>query len=161
MILVTVGTQLPFDRLVEAVDRIAPELDEEIIAQVGNSKYVCKNIEAKENFRPEIFEEYLQNCSRIISHAGIGTILNAQKKLKPIVLVPRLAKFGEHRNDHQIATCRSLLKRTGVYVCHDPLYLTAAFVRQATEPLAETHHHQALLMLNNSIRKIIDEGSMI
>ena len=45
MILVTVGTHyLSFDRLIKKIDEIALSIDEEIIAQIGNSKYKPKNI---------------------------------------------------------------------------------------------------------------------
>lgn len=158
MILLTVGTQLPFDRLVEAVDRIAPELAEPVIAQVGKSKYICQNIEAHENFGPVEFQDYLKGCSRIISHAGIGTILNAQKNSKPIILVPRLAKFGEHRNDHQLATCRSLAGRSGIYVFDEPALLTAQAVNAAIEPVVNSKDEPNRLMLMNSLRKVISEG---
>ena len=30
MIFVTIGTQLPFDRLIKAIDELAPQIDEEI-----------------------------------------------------------------------------------------------------------------------------------
>ncbi|MFN4168074.1 MAG: glycosyltransferase [Pannonibacter phragmitetus] len=155
MILLTVGTQLPFDRLVEAVDRIAPELNEPVIAQVGKSKYVCRNIEAHENFGPVEFQEYLKTCSKIIAHAGIGTILNAKKFGKPIVLVPRLARFGEHRNDHQLATCRSLEKRAGIYVYDDPGLLSAASLMAATEPVSSSGDEPNKMMLMNVLKEVI------
>lgn len=44
MIFVTVGTQLPFDRLIEMVDEAAPELDQEIFAQTGSGKYIPKTL---------------------------------------------------------------------------------------------------------------------
>ncbi len=45
VIFVTVGTQLPFDRLIKAIDEIAAGLNEPIAAQVGRSKYRPRNFE--------------------------------------------------------------------------------------------------------------------
>ena len=49
--------------------------------------------------RPSEFEAVLREASVIVAHAGIGTVLKAYKYRKPIILVPRQAAFGEHRND--------------------------------------------------------------
>ena len=75
MFCVTVGTQLPFERLIKAVDEWAEKWPEiHIFAQV------------------------------VVSHAGMGTIISALENGKYLVLVPRLAAWGEHRNDHQLGT---------------------------------------------------------
>lgn len=118
MILLTVGTQLPFDRLVEAVDRLAPRVDEKVVGQVGRSKYIPRNIEIQERFSPLEFDRLIVSARLLISHAGIGSILSAQKHAKPIVIMPRLAKYGEHRNDHQLATCRQLESFEGIFIAH-------------------------------------------
>jgi UDP-N-acetylglucosamine transferase subunit ALG13 len=36
----------------------------------------------------------------------MGTIISALEVGKPLVLLPRLASMGEHRNDHQLGTAR-------------------------------------------------------
>lgn len=118
MILVTVGSQLPFDRLIKFVDDLAPELDEQIIAQVGLSNYSPRNFEPQEHFHPVKFEKLMQDARLIVAHAGVGTILNAQRYNKPAILFPRRASFGEHRNDHQIGTCEKLAGKRGVFVAY-------------------------------------------
>ena len=121
MILLTVGTQLPFDRLVKAVDEIAPSLNEEIFGQIGKEGYRPKNLEYCEEMAPREFERRLGLARVILSHAGIGTMLTARRIGKPIILFPRQAKFGEHRNDHQIATSKQMEGRPGIYVAYDIL----------------------------------------
>lgn len=118
MIFLTIGTQLPFDRLVRTLDEIAPLLSEEIVGQIGDSNYRPKHFRAQRAFAPNEFESLMRQCRVIVSHAGIGTILNARKAGKPIILMPRLAKLGEHRNDHQTATCQQLSKANGVSVVY-------------------------------------------
>jgi UDP-N-acetylglucosamine transferase subunit ALG13 len=116
VILLTVGTQLPFDRLVAAVDRIAPQLSAPVIAQIGAGRYIPQNMEWKAHLDPIEFDRMFRDASVVVSHAGIGTVLAAQKHRKPVVLFPRRADLREHRNDHQSATAAQLTGRRGVYV---------------------------------------------
>ncbi len=121
MILVTVGTQIPFDRLINLVDDWVREsgTEQSVIAQVGSSDYQSKNMTIFQSVEPEQFEKYISDCDFIISHAGMGSILTALRVKKPIVIFPRIAALGEHRNDHQLATARSFANTDGVYVVHD------------------------------------------
>ena len=116
MILVTVGTQLPFPRLIRMLDDLASQLDEKIIAQAGRNSVETRNIECHNTMEPRQFEALFLQADRIVAHAGIGTILAAKKHHKPIILVPRRAALGEHRNDHQMATVRQLGGHKGIYV---------------------------------------------
>lgn len=119
MILLTVGTQLPFDRLVRAVDAIAASIETPIYAQTGDGRYQPLHMDWSARLRPTQFDEHMRQARLLISHAGIGSILSAQRHGKPIILFPRRAQFGEHRNDHQLATTRTLANRTGVYIAYD------------------------------------------
>ena len=74
---------------------------------------------------PAEFETRFRAARLIVAHAGIGTVLMAQKLNKPIVMFPREARFGEHRNDHQLATCRELAGRQGLYLARDSETLLA------------------------------------
>ncbi len=116
MILVTVGTQLPFDRLIEIVDGAAPSVAQPVLAQTGCGQYVPRNIEWRQMIDPVEFAEILSRVSLIVAHAGIGTLLMAQKHQKPIIVFPRRASLGEHRNEHQLATVKALETRSGIYV---------------------------------------------
>jgi len=119
MILLTVGTQLPFDRLVRAVDSIALQLEESIFGQIGEGNYVPKNFEYCRLSTPSEMMELFQSATRIVSHAGTGSLLTARRFGKPIVIFPRRAAFGEHRNDHQLATCEHVGSKAGVEVAYD------------------------------------------
>lgn len=116
MIFVTVGTQAPFDRLIKAIDSIAANLDEPVIAQALNGSYEPKHIETLGFLTPKEFDEYFNSASLVIAHAGMGTIISALTKNKPLVIFPRRASLGEHRNEHQMATARRLgsMKLTNV-----------------------------------------------
>jgi UDP-N-acetylglucosamine transferase subunit ALG13 len=129
MILVTVGTQLPFDRLIRAVDDLAPGLGQHVIAQTNDGAYRPLNLEAHSFFGPDKFATLVRECSTIVSHAGIGSILTARQHAKPIILMPRRADLGEHRNDHQLATCAALADKPGIHIAEGPEDLAALFGR--------------------------------
>ncbi|MCM2476294.1 glucuronosyltransferase [Rhizobium sp. CG5] len=116
MILLTIGTQLPFDRLVREMDAYAASSDEDIFGQIGKAAgYIPQNFAHCLTMNPKEFEQKFASARVIVSHAGIGTILTARKHGKPIIVFPRQAKFGEHRNDHQLATCQQLGGKAGIY----------------------------------------------
>jgi UDP-N-acetylglucosamine transferase subunit ALG13 len=119
VILLTVGTQLPFDRLVQIMDTIAPDLSETIFAQIGHGQYIPRNFEFCRMALPEELAEKFASASRIVSHAGTGSVLTARRYHKPIILFPRRASLGEHRNDHQLATCQQLDGAPGLSVAYD------------------------------------------
>jgi UDP-N-acetylglucosamine transferase subunit ALG13 len=106
MIFVTIGTQLPFDRLIKIIDELAPQLNEEVIAQVYQCGFTPQNIKTVDFLAPDEFNTLFDKARLIISHAGMGTILSALQKDKPIIVFPRIAALGEHRNEHQLATAR-------------------------------------------------------
>lgn len=133
MILVTVGTQLPFDRLIQQVDELAPSLDEPIVAQIGEGQYVPSHIEWHRFLSPLDFDALAHEARLFISHAGIGTVLQAQKLGKPAILFPRKADLGEHRNDHQNATASALTGRLGIRIAYTQSDL-AGYLRDGIEP---------------------------
>ncbi len=116
MILVTVGTQLPFPRLISAMDRIAATLNEKVIAQTGVQTEKWVHLEKVEELTPENFEKHMSDARLVVSHVGAGTILTAQRLQKPLVVFPRRAELSEHRNDHQIDSAHRLDNIEGVYV---------------------------------------------
>lgn len=120
MIFVTVGVQLPFDRLVSRVDEWAGQNEvEDIFAQVGKTKTLPKNIEYARYLDSGQAEEMFQRSSIIVSHAGMGSLLNALKYKKPIIAMPRLAANNEHRNNHQVATSKWVSNIEGVSIAWD------------------------------------------
>lgn len=116
MIFVTIGTQFPFDRLIEMLDRIAPELDEEIYAQVLKGKYKPKHIKTLDFIEPDEFEEVFVQARLVVAHAGMGTILSSLRRSKPLIIFPRIAALGEHRNEHQTATALMIKEKNYAYV---------------------------------------------
>lgn len=125
MILLTVGTQLPFDRFVRIVDDLAPSLPQPVFAQIGRGRYRPVNMEYRDFVPPVDFDALLERCTLIVSHAGIGTVVMAQRHLKPLILFPRSGALSEHRNEHQRDTAQALQGRRGIHVARDAAELAA------------------------------------
>lgn len=122
MIFVTVGTQLSFDRLIGAVDEWCgshPSIP--VFAQTGPTKLKIKNMEYEKFISPAKADRLFQSANLIVAHAGMGSILTALKYRKNILIIPRKASLGEHRNDHQIATAKWLTGRPGITVALDEI----------------------------------------
>jgi len=119
MIFVTVGEQLPFDRLLRIIDSCALEMGQKIFAQIGDSMWQSENFEYKKFLNPDEFNEKFDQADLIIAHAGMGTIITALEKGKPIIVLPRKSSLGEHRNDHQFATAQRFLRLDYISVAFD------------------------------------------
>lgn len=120
MIFVTVGTDLPFDRMMKVVDAWAREnRRRDVFAQIGVGGWEPGFIEFAHLLEPPVFRERFNAATLIISHAGMGTILTALLHGKPILVMPKLASRGEHRNEHQTATAKRMNERGGVNVAFD------------------------------------------
>lgn len=111
MVLVTVGTQKQqFNRIFELVEKSKKLKKEKIVAQVGYTKYSNKKMDIFDFIPLDEMEKDILEADLIISHGGVGTIFSAIKKGKKVIAVPRLEKYGEHINDHQIEICEELEK---------------------------------------------------
>src|SRR5687767_9745951 len=121
MIFVTVGTQLPFDRMIRAVDEWAGKSGngEEVFAQIGPSDYKPKHIRYSAFIAADEFEHRSREARAVVAHAGMGSIITALTMGKPILVMPRRAAMGEQRNDHQLATARHFLAQGRIGVAAD------------------------------------------
>ena len=118
MIFVTLGSQkFQFNRLLKAVDEL--QTDEEIFAQIGYSDYKPQNYNYKELLDREEFAAWEEKADIVITHGGTGAIIGAIKKGKKVIAVPRLAKYGEHVDDHQMQLINQFKNLNLIYACTD------------------------------------------
>jgi UDP-N-acetylglucosamine transferase subunit ALG13 len=111
MIFVTVGSQLPFDRMVSQVDAWAETRPEvEIFGQVGDTKYPPRHFESVSTMSPEEYQRRFAEADLIVGHAGMGTIIAALELRKPLLMLARLGSLHESRNDNQVGTARHFKK---------------------------------------------------
>ena len=105
MIFVTLGSQkFQFNRLLKEIDKLIDEgkIAETVFAQIGYSDYKPKNYEYKEFLGREEFTKIMKQSDKVITHGGTGAIITAVKNNKKVIAVPRLEKYGEHVDNHQI-----------------------------------------------------------
>ena len=104
-IFVTVGSRnYPFDRLFKKLDELCEEgvIMGEMFAQLGTSKYQPKHYGYKDFVSQDEFLEKVKWADIVVSHGASGSIMKALNEGKKVIAVTRLAKYGEHINDHQI-----------------------------------------------------------
>lgn len=148
MIFCTIGTQAPFDRFVRIVDEVAAHLDEEIIAQVYKSEYLAQHIKTVDFLSPDEFNVLFDKARLIVAHAGMGTIISAMRKHKPIIIFPRIAALGEHRNEHQLATAEKMKELGYVYVANNAEELKELLMKPDLKPLHELGEFASQSLIN-------------
>lgn len=132
MIFVAAGTHhQPFDRLIEAAERIAIDLGERVIVQRGASTTPAPHTELYDVIAPDRFERLLEEARVIVLHAGSSSFLQARALGRKPIVVPRSPLWGEHIDEHQLAFARALSPEEAVVV--EPEALLDA-VRRHTEP---------------------------
>ena len=104
---------------------LAQQLHEEVIAQVYQCGFTPKNIKAIDFLAPDEFNTLFDKARLIVSHAGMGTILSSLQMDKPIIVFPRIAALGEHRNEHQLATARKIKEMGAVNVAMNEEEITS------------------------------------
>lgn len=126
MIFVTVGAQMPFDRMVKAVDDWAASRGRaDVFAQIGPADYEPRHLDWTRFLEPDDFLSRYRASKVIVAHAGTGSILQALELGKPILVMPRRAALRETRNDHQVATAERF-QALGVPVAWDAADLATA-----------------------------------
>lgn len=132
MIFVTTGSSTePFDRLVAAVCDLGAT--EEIVVQHGPSKMRPPNATCVGYIPFVEFVELVERASLVVTHAGVGSILVALMHSKRPFVVPRLARFGEAVDDHQLELARKLVSAGLVTLVEDTSTLNGAIAAPRPE----------------------------
>ncbi|MES2205198.1 MAG: glycosyltransferase [Pseudomonadota bacterium] len=162
MIFVTVGSQMPFDRLIKAMDQWATTQKEpiDIFAQIGSNGFIPQKLRFANAVSPKEFNELARSARLIVAHAGMGSILTALEFGKPLVLMPRRGTLHETRNDHQVATAQWLENRAGIYVAMTEVELPATLEKALQ---ADTNQHDKISsyaspLLLNSLSDFINSA---
>ena len=107
MILVLCGTQKQdFSRLINEVAVLADEYD--IIVQGGHNNYQSDKMTLLNFISPNNLQQLYEQAEVVITHAGAGSMIQSLKNQKKTLAVPRLSKYGEHVNDHQLELSKKL-----------------------------------------------------
>lgn len=115
-IFITIGTYQPFDRLIKVVDDLVVNHPNwNCVAQIGEGNYRPKNMKYERTLSESEFDRFFEEADVVISHAGMGTIISCLQNNKPIITLPRIAKYGEHVNDHQLANAKIFSEKGYLY----------------------------------------------
>lgn len=131
MIFVTVGThEQSFQRLVQTIDQYALENDlckSQVFIQTGYTDYIPKNCSHSKMLSYNEMDNLYKNAEIIITHGGPGSMFLPWKYGKKIIAVPRLSKFNEHVDDHQLYFCKLMEKEERV-ICIEEISELAATI---------------------------------
>ena len=77
-------------------------IKDKVVVQAGFTKYESKDMEIFDLIDRENFDKLINECDILITHGGVGSILTGLRNDKKVIVCPRLSKYNEHVNDHQI-----------------------------------------------------------
>lgn len=146
--IVTVGTVLPFDRLVNAVASLDPKdgCPSRIVAQVGTGGERPVGMDTRENIDFAEMTALLERAKVVFCHAGNGSLMSALQAGCRIVAMPRRADLGEHWDDHQREILQAFAARGVIEVAEDADDLQPALERALAKPAARARNdHSALI----------------
>lgn len=129
MIFVTLGSQkFQFNRLLKKIDELIESgvITEPVFAQTGASDYVPRHYAFQPFLDRETFADHMARCDTVITHGGTGAIIGAVKNGKKVIAVPRLARYGEHVDDHQLQLIGQFRDLNLILACNDTEDLGAA-----------------------------------
>lgn len=153
-VFVTVGTT-KFEYLIRYVDtdEVRQALLEQgytkIVCQIGSGEFIPQH----EYFRyaPSL-ENYILSADLIISHAGSGSILEALRNQKKLIVVVNQLLM----DNHQLEIAQELSSRSHLIMCQDPTQLNQSIRKLKStnlEPLppsnTETLNVEILSLLRN------------
>jgi UDP-N-acetylglucosamine--N-acetylmuramyl-(pentapeptide) pyrophosphoryl-undecaprenol N-acetylglucosamine transferase len=122
-VVVLLGTmEHGFRRLVDSLLRVLPP-EAEVLWQTGSTDVSGLGIEARETVPGNEIDAAVREADVVVAHAGIGAALTTLEAGRAPLLVPRLARHGEHSDDHQTYIATDLSER-GLAVSRDADDLT-------------------------------------
>jgi UDP-N-acetylglucosamine transferase subunit ALG13 len=156
MIFASVGSMLPFDRLVQAVDEwAAANPAEAVFIQIGEGEYEPRHAPFTRMMPHGEYRSRLETSDLFVAHVGMGSILQSLELRKQLLMLPRLASLREHTTDHQLHTAARFRDTPGLLIVDDADALKAAMSRLLREPLtlsAGLSPHAPQPMIDNVAR---------
>ena len=96
MIFVTVGTT-DFDALIREMDRLAPALNEKVVAQIGRGRYVPAHMEYF-RFVPSL-DSYYARARVVVAHGGLGTMIEVLQRSIKLIGISNPDRYDRHQED--------------------------------------------------------------
>ena len=119
MIFVTVGMHTKgFDRLLKKMDEIAATLGEEVVMQIGHTSFRPQSAKWFDFTTEAGIKEWCKKARVAVTQPAMS-ILDAQEQGTPVIVVPRLKRYDEVIDDHQLDFARELEKEGKVTAVYD------------------------------------------
>ena len=151
MIFATVGsTQIPFERFVRALDALPGE---QLLVQHGPVKPPAGAAQANAFMQFPQMIESMEAADVVVCHAGAGSILCALRAGHTPVVVPRLKRYQETVDDHQVEFSRALAVEGKVIAVEDLDRLSAAV--EAAPPRTSAGERSGLLPIQAAVREAL------
>lgn len=109
MIFVTVGThEQQFNRLIKKIDQLKKDghIKDDVFIQTGFSDYIPESCDWKKFLSYEEMIQKIKDAKIVITHGGPSSFILPLQYGKTPIVVPRMKKYDEHVNDHQVEFCR-------------------------------------------------------
>ncbi|TPE45061.1 glycosyltransferase [Amaricoccus solimangrovi] len=136
MIFASIGSMLPFDRFVRAVDEWARDNpSEEVFIQIGEGEYEPVHAPFARMLPISEYRRRLRECDLFVAHVGMGSILQGLEARAQMLLLPRDIALREHTTDHQIHTARRFQGRPGLRIVETTEALREEMTRLLREPM--------------------------
>ncbi len=154
MILVVLGTQdKRFERLLKVVEQAIDQglIKDEVIVQAGCTVYESGKMNVVDYVDMTTFEQWMKDCRLLITHGGVGTIMSALRNKKPVIACARLAKYGEHHNDHQCEIIETFYEKGYLIPLRDGQSLKEALsaAESFVVPDVESNNRKMIELLSN------------
>jgi UDP-N-acetylglucosamine transferase subunit ALG13 len=155
VIFATVGsTQIPFERFVRALDGLPAE---QLLVQHGPVEPPAGVARANAFMQFPQMIESMEAADVVVCHAGAGSILCALRAGHTPVVVPRLKRYQETVDDHQVEFSRALSAEGKVIAVEDLGHLAAAVAAAPARGSARARNE--LLPIQTAVREAL-HGSL-
>jgi len=122
-----------FDRLLKKMDEIAGTSGEEVVMQIGHTSFRPQNAKWFGFTTESDIKEWCKKARVVVTQPAMS-ILDAQEQGVPVVVVPRLKKYNEVIDDHQLDFARHLEKEGKVIAVYDVDKLDAVLQKPDLKP---------------------------
>ena len=158
MILVTLGTQdKSFERLLVEIERLIDQkiIREKVVVQAGYTTYSSNKMEIFDYLPKDEFEKLIHQARILITHGGVGSIFDGLARDKKIIAVPRLSKYMEHTNDHQLQVVEKLGNEGYILPCTgvEDIEKNLEKIRKFRPKKYQENNHHMLSLIENFIEE--------
>ena len=157
MIFVTIGMYPEgFKRLVKQMDQVASRMPEEkVVMQIAGTKYVPEHARYFDYATEQELNELYREARVVVTHGG-ATILDILQQGKPAIVVPRLKRYGEAIDDHQLYLARELEQKGKIIAVYNVDDLEEALKKMELRSTSFTRDRRLITAIKKYVAQFDD-----